>query len=159
MIYKFHCNLCLRDQELEEEFYIINIIKFSVNLEDNTINYLCEDCQSKINYVSGVKHLENKINAVNKSIQDHASGVQNVYELFNKITSARFISEFEAIKRTLLDEMKKIKKQVEECEEFMRKGYKKMSAINDLYSIKDIDDKLISKIASIVNCIKLDEDF
>lgn len=150
MIYKFYCNLCKSSNKFDvEQFDIDDAIKFSVNNDDDEISYLCEACQKKIYDICGVINFEKKIDALTKNIQAHSIGMQNVYDLFNKLTDATFISGFEHSKKQLFDEIKKIKKEVIECREFMEKGYKKMTVINDIYSLTNSNDKLIGKIAAL----------
>ncbi len=49
-----------------------------------------------------------------------------------------------------------MKEEIEQCQDFVKKGYKKISGVNELYSLKDTDLKLIEKISSIIKIIEED---
>jgi predicted RNase H-like nuclease (RuvC/YqgF family) len=175
MIYTLHCNICLDDEicefeyrdevdEIEEDFNVI-----SVDHKKKYVNHVCIECQNIIKAINPfhdyrhdmqcqIEQLRREVNASNETIRGSQIGLQNVYDLFKKLTDEAFISNFNSKIHELKDELRSMKKQIYESEQFVKKSMKKIGTINDLYTLSKVDPLLIKKLANVVNVLHYDDE-
>ena len=105
-----------------------------------------------------IEQLRREVNASNETIRGSQIGLQNVYDLFKKLTDEAFISNFNSKIHELKDELRSMKKQIYESEQFVKKSMKKIGTINDLYTLSKVDPLLIKKLANVVNVLHYDDE-
>lgn len=125
-----------------------------VNL--NIKEYIADQISHQVNkntFGAKLNALCEHVACLKEEVKANNIGMNNVYNEFSKVTDGSFIRDWEKEKQSLELKMKQMINELDEIRKYVNKCYSKISAINSLYSLRDTDDQVISKIAKIVDII------
>ena len=97
---------------------------------------------------------QTQINSIKEMIQEHAIGVQNVYDQFKKITDTEFLSDFSRMENGVKEKIKSMEKNISIIHKSFQNCYEKMNIISDLFSLKNTSTPLIEDISKIISMLK-----
>ena len=104
------------------------------------------------------KNINNRLLQIDNSIRAGQIGLQNVYDIFQKLTDGNFISNFESHKLDMMNKVEYMRKHLWDIEKWLKKCEKKMAAINNLYSLRNQNEEIIYKLAKICKAINNEGD-
>lgn len=145
---KSFINKCL-DKRLDD--FKSGYMKRLNNFEEHVRKKLDNEYGNVLNTYKSMKEEKLSMELKFNSLQ---IGLNNVYAEFQKLTTEDFLRDFNAKHNEFKSEFRRMKKDIEECQDFVEKGYKKISGINALYSLRNTDLKMVEKISSIINLIE-----
>lgn len=136
-------NKCL-DKKLHDfkSGYMRRMQEYEIHIQ----RHINQECS---NIINTSKTINNRMSAIEQAMQGNQKGLQNVYDVFNKLTDGDFIGNFQSHKLDTLNKVEYMRKHLWDIEKWLKKCEKKMSVINDLYSLRNNNEEMISKLAKI----------
>lgn len=148
----------MSEQEVRELIYRLVVDEVDRYMRDD------RECVSTLkreieqDWLPIIKGYSKRMAQIEHLVQQHTIGVQNVYDQFAKITDTELLANFNNMSREFKRDLHEIQAQCNQSNEFVKRCEKKMSVINDIYSLRNVNSGLIQRIASIVNAIKEDNE-
>lgn len=118
---------------------------------------ICGFCAGKMreNLIDGSERkIYEELKALDRTIKANQIGLQNVYDQFTKVTDANFIRDWTAEKKMIEKKLDDMQKTIDETFKFVNSCQKKMAVINDLYSLRNVDTVMITKLAHLLKAIE-----